>query len=111
MNTQLDPKKIAQLLTQNTRQLDEATVSALAKARRNALAARPLHSPAFALTSGRWTDSLMPHTTMKWLATGFLAALLLAAGTSIWQHSEEQQIIELDVAILTDEMPIDVFVN
>ena len=111
MNTQLDPKKIAQLLTKSTQQLDDATLTALAKARLNALAMQPAHSPAFVLTTGRWTNSLVPHTASQWLATGFLAALLVVAGTSYWQHSEEQQISELDVAILTDEMPLEVFVD
>jgi hypothetical protein len=111
MNTQPDPKKIAHLLTQSTQQLDDATLSALAKARRNALAMQPSCAPAFALTTGRWTYHLIPHTTMQWLATGFLAALLVVAGTNFWQPSEEQQISELDVAILTDEMPLEVFVD
>jgi len=111
MNTQIDPKRIAQLLTQGSQQLDEKTLSSLAKARRNALAKRVAYAPAFELTSGRWSDNLIPHTTIQWLATGFLAALLVVAGTNFWQHSEEQQISELDVAILTDEMPLEVFVD
>jgi hypothetical protein len=111
MNTQLDPTKIAQLLTQSTQQLDDTTVTALVKARRNALAMQPSRAPAYALSTGRWTDHLIPHTTMQWLATGLIAALLVIAGTNFVQHSEEQQISELDVAILTDEMPLDVFVD
>lgn len=111
MSIQLDPEKITQLLTKSTQQLDGVTLSALAKARRNALAMQPSRSPVFALTTGRWTDRLMPHTTMQWLASGLLAALLVVAGTNYWQHSEEQQISELDVAILTDEMPLEVFVD
>jgi hypothetical protein len=35
----------------------------------------------------------------------------VVAGTNFWQPSEEQQISELDVAILTDEMPLEVFVD
>lgn len=110
MNTQIDPRKIAHLLTQSTQQLDKSTLSALANARRNALAKRSARAPVFALATGRWTENLMPHTTKQWLATGLLAALLVV-GTSLWQQSEEQQISELDVAILTDELPIDVFVD
>ncbi|NOU00212.1 MAG: DUF3619 family protein [Gallionella sp.] len=111
MNTQLDPQKITQLLTQSTQQLDEATLAALSKARRNALAMQPSRVPAFAASTGRWTVNLMPHTTMQWLTTGLLIALLTVAGSNLWQHTNEEQISELDVAILADEMPLDVFVD
>lgn len=113
MNTQLDldPQKIAQLLTQSAQQLDESTITALTKARRNALSMQPSRVPVLATTTGRWAANLMPHTSIQWLATGLLIALLSVAGSSFWQHSNEQQISELDVAILTDEMPLDVFVD
>lgn len=111
MNTQIDPHKIAQLLTQSTQRLDETTVSALADARRHALEKQTAHAPAFALTTGHWVDKVLPHTAVQWVATGLLIALLVAVGTNLSHHSEEQQISEIDLAILTDEMPVHVFVN
>jgi Protein of unknown function (DUF3619) len=116
MTNELDPKKIAQLLTLSTRQLDEATLSALVNARQNALKRQSVRAPAFALTpasahtSARWADRLMPHSAQPWIAAGLLAAILVS-GTSYWQHVQEQQIDELDVAILTDDLPIEVFVD
>jgi hypothetical protein len=119
MTNKLDPRKIAQLLTQSTRQLDEATLSALVNARQNALkrqSVRAVRAPVFALTpasahtSARWTDRLIPHSAQPWIAAGLLAAILIA-GTSFWQHVQEQQIDEVDVAILTDDLPIEVFVD
>jgi Protein of unknown function (DUF3619) len=110
MTNELDPRKIAQLLTQSTRQLDKATLSALVNARQNALKRQLVRAPVFALTTGRWTDRLMPHSAQPWIAAGLLAAVLVV-GTSYWQHVEEQQIDELDVAILTDDLPIEVFVD
>ena len=116
MTNELDPRKIAQLLTQSTRQLDEAILSALVNARQNALKRQSVRAPVFALTpasahtSARWTDRLMPHSAQPWIAAGLLAAVLVV-GTSYWQHVEEQQIDELDVAILTDDLPIEVFVD
>jgi len=110
MTTKLDPVKIAQLLTQSSRQLDTTTLSALADARQNALKRHRVRAPAFALSTGRWTYNLIPHLGQQWLATGLLVAILvLAAG--YWQHAQEQQISEIDVAILTDELPIEVFVD
>ena len=110
MITRLDPNKIARLLTISTRQLNEATLSALANARRNALQRKSAHSPVYTLTTGRWTHSLIPHSARQWMATGLLAAMLVV-GTGYWHHAQEQQISDLDVAILTDELPIEAFVD
>jgi len=116
MITKLDPGKIAQLLTQSTRQMDAGALSALIDARQNALKRQSVRSPVFALapasahTSARWTDRLMPHSAQPWIAAGLLAAILVA-GTSFWHHAQEQQISELDVAILTGDLPIEVFVD
>jgi hypothetical protein len=116
----LDPQKVARLLTQSTRQLDEATLTALVNARQNALKKQLVRAPIFALhpaglhASPSWVNRLLPLSaqpkTIMWLAAGLLAAALIA-GTGYWQHLEEQQINELDVAILTDELPIEVFVD
>jgi len=110
MTTKLDPVKIAQLLTQSSRQLDTSTLSALADARQNALKRHRVRAPAVALSTGRWTHNLIPHSGQQWLVTGLLVAILVLA-TGYWQHTQEQQISELDVAILTDELPIEVFVD
>jgi hypothetical protein len=117
MTNELDPGKIAQLLTQGTRQLDAVTISALVSARQNALKRQSVRrapvfslTPASAHTSARWTDRLMPHSAQPWIAAGLLVAVLIA-GTSYWQNVQEQQINDTDVAILTDELPIEVFVD
>ena len=112
MTTELDPKKITQLLTQSTRQLDTTILSALTSARQIALKrqSQSVRAPVFALATGRWTQRLMPHSAQQWIVTGLLAAVLIV-GTNFWQHVQEQQISELDVAILTDELPIEVFID
>ena len=116
MSDELDPGMIAQLLTQSTRQLDAVTISALVNARHNALKRQAVRAPAFTLarasahTSVRWADRLIPHSAQPWIAGGLLIAVLVA-GTGYWQNVQEQQIDETDVAILTDELPIEVFVD
>ncbi|HSM97742.1 MAG TPA: DUF3619 family protein [Gallionella sp.] len=116
MTHELDPRKIAELLTQGTRQLDAATISALVVARQNALKRQSARAPVFAPASvspqdlARWTDKLAPHSAQAWIAALLLVAIL-ATGTSFWQSAQEQQIGELDVAILTDDLPIEVFVD
>jgi Protein of unknown function (DUF3619) len=116
MSDELDPGKIAQLLTQSTRQLDAVTISALVNARHNALERQSVRAPVFTharvsvLTSVHWANRLIPHSAQPWIAGGLLIAVLIA-GTSYWQNIQEQQIDETDVAILTDELPIEVFVD
>jgi len=116
MTDELDPGKIAQLLNQGARQLDAATISALVEARQKALKRHSERAPVFALAPtsaympARWTGRLIPHAAQLWIAAGLLVAVLIA-GTSYWQHVQEQQIDETDLAILTDELPIEVFVD
>jgi hypothetical protein len=116
MTNELNPEKIAQLLSKSTQQLDGATLSALANARQNALIKQSVRAPVFTLTSAsahtslRWADRLIPHSAQPWIAAGLLVAILFA-GTSYWQHVQEQQINETDVAILTGDLPIEVFVK
>jgi hypothetical protein len=110
MNTNLDPGKITRLLTLSARQLDQSTLSALSISRQNALARQSVRSPAFALSTGHGTHRLLPNIAHPWVIAGLLVAALIL-GTGYWQHIQEQQIDETDVAILTDDMPIDVFVD
>ena len=119
MTYELNPVKVAQLLIKSAKNLDDATLSSLASARQNALKRQSRQSarapvleltPASGHSSIRWTDRLLPHSAKPWIAAGLLVAVLIA-GTSYWQHVQEQQIDDTDVAILTSDLPIDVFVN
>jgi len=114
MSTELDPGKIAQLLTQSSRQLDNDTTSALANARHNAIKRQRVSATEHSLSTGRGSHSLIPHTGQQWLATVLLlATFLFVAG--YWQHTQEQyhqeQISAIDVAILIDDLPIEIFVD
>lgn len=105
-----DPKRITALLTQAVAQLDSDTVAALRKARSGALA-RQAHHPVFALSTGHGTHWLVPHSGRQWAATAFLLALLLAGGGSYWHHANELELALTDIAILTDELPMEIFVD
>lgn len=110
MTDELEPEKIARLLTQSTKHLDSDTLSALGNARQKALQKQTMHAPVFTLATSRLANMLLPFTSHQWVSAGFLAALFII-GTSYWLHTQEQQIAELDVAILTDDLPIEVFVD
>jgi hypothetical protein len=110
MTTKLDPGKIAYLLTQSSQQIEPDTLSRLANARDHALSRQRAHATAAVLSGGNWTQHLIPHSTSQWLATAALV-LFLVFGAGYMQHAQDQQISEIDVAILTDDLPIDVFVD
>lgn len=117
MNTELDPGKITQLLNQGIRQMDGQVLSALSRARQLALERQAAHAPVFTLAPGgmhthtnRWTHWAGLHSAQH-LAIVILLAAIVISGVGYWHHAEEQQIGELDVAILTDELPVEVFVD
>ena len=110
MTDKLNPKRIAQLLTQSTRQLDSDTLSALSKARQKALERQSVRVPVFTLATGRLTHIHLPFSAYQWMSAGLLAVVLII-GMNYWHHTQEQQIADLDLAILTDELPIEVFVD
>ncbi|MGA7750902.1 MAG: DUF3619 family protein [Gallionella sp.] len=110
MITNLDPGEITRLLTVSARQLDQSTLSALSSARQNALKRQAVRSPVFALNAGHGILRLIPNTPRIWAVAGLLVVMLIF-GTGFWHHIQEQQIDETDVAILTDDLPIEVFVN
>ena len=110
MTDNLNPKRIAQLLTQGTWRMDTGVLTALSNAREKALQRQSVRAPVFMLATSRFAHVLLPFSTHQWISAGLLAVLIFV-GTSYFNHAHEQQIAELDVAILTDELPIEVFVD
>lgn len=110
MTHNLNPKRVTQLLTQGTWQMDESVLTALSDAREKALKKQSVRVPVFTLATGRWTHLLSPIANHQWVSAGLLAVMLVI-GMSYWHYVQEQQIADLDVAILTDDLPIEVFVN
>lgn len=106
------PERIARLLTRAVQQLDGNTVSALHRARNRALERQAVSQPVFALSTGRNLHWPVPHTARQWMAAAILLTVL--AGTiSYWHHAREQEANHhlLDIAILTDDLPMEVFID
>ena len=111
MTTKLDPGKIAKILNLSTQDLDAETLSSLQQARAQALQRQTTRVHMLQIAGHRWTSHLLPHTIQQWILAAFLV-LGIAGGTSIWlQHNHHQQMIDLDVEILTDELPIEIFLD
>jgi hypothetical protein len=105
------PERIAQLLTRAAQQLDDNTVAALRQARNVALQRQSLSKPVFALSTGHNIRWLLPHSTHQWMAAIILFVAILFGGVSYWQHAHENDLSHLDTAILTDDLPLEVFVD
>lgn len=107
----LTMESIAKLLTHAAQQLDADTVDALRRARNIALERQSQKKPVFALSAGHGAHWLIPHSTHQWVAAIILFAAILFGGINYWQHTQEHDMAHLDTAILTDDMPLEVFVD
>lgn len=104
----INHKRIAALLTHSTGQLDSRIVASLSQVRTVALQKQRRHEPAFSLSAiGHRAHNLMPHSTQQWVAATILLAALLVGVADYWQNTQ----VPLDVDILTDDLPIEVFLD
>lgn len=107
----MTPEAIAGLLTRAAEQLDDDTVAALRRARSLALERQALSQPAFALSTGHSTHWPIPHTIHQWMVMAILLIAALAGGISYWHHAHEREMTHLDIAILTDDLPMEIFID
>lgn len=105
------PEAIAKLLTIAAQQLDDRTVTALRQARNVALERQSLSRPVFSLSTGHGMHWLMPHSVNQWAAMVILLVATVVGGLNYWQHTQEHELVHLDIAILTDDLPLEVFVD
>ena len=105
------PERIAQLLTRAAQQLDENTVATLCRARGTALERQSQNKPVFELSTGRGIHWLAPHSSSHRITVIIILMAIFFGGLSYWQHAHENDIARLDAAILTDDLPLEVFVD
>lgn len=115
MNQKFHPEQIKQLLNRSLARLDQPMLAQLCDAREKALARYDAHSaaPAFAWAS-LWTDhrhAADSHRKSHYLAAAALLAALLFSGAAYWHHTADHDVSDVDIAILTDELPIEVYVD
>lgn len=114
MNEHMKPDAIRQLLNRSAAQLDQDTLARLREARQRALqrAAERANSPLRGWIGAhlRGNAPIRRHS----IATRFAAALLLigliGGAGYYWQQMYDNS-DESDIAILTDDMPINYYVN
>lgn len=115
MKLDLNYHSIKQLLDRSTTQIKPATLHKLQAVRTHALEHHQQHNSAPVLawlgTHSTHSDSNHLPRRLNWaLAVLFIACLF--SGAAYWQHSSsEHEISEVDIAILTDDLPLDVYVD
>jgi hypothetical protein len=114
MNENLDFKAIRQLLNRSLMQLDQSTLDKLQEARRHALQHASSYAPSMVLT---WVDTHVlrhipakRHAAAAWFAVALLVIGLLGGISYYWQQANDNS-DEVDIAILTDDLPINYYIN
>lgn len=116
MNSKHNPDSIKSLLDITTTQLSAHTLDKLRTARTHALAHQRNHgtAPILALLSGRHDHShhsAHVNKSLNWAVAALFVACLIS-GASLWHdYTSEHEISEVDVAILTDDLPIHVYLD
>lgn len=111
MTTKLEgPHKIIQILNQSTQSLDTATLASLQQARAKALQKQASKAYVLRIAGHRWSELLIPHTFQQWMIATLLVLAVIVGAGMWWQHGQVHH-IEVDEQILTDELPIEIFID
>lgn len=102
MSEYLNIEETRQLLNRSLGQLDPSTLASLRKAREEALARHAAEENA------RWNFRTR-RLAATWLATLLVMISVFGGITYYWQQTHDNG--ETDLAILTDDMPAEVYVN
>jgi hypothetical protein len=115
MENDINTNLIKELLNSSTTQIAPATLEKLRMARTNALGHQRSSSSVPVLSwvghHGGRHESYHMSKSMTWAVAALFVACLLS-GAAFWQnYTSEHEINELDIAILTGELPLHVFVD
>jgi hypothetical protein len=111
MNIKLSNKEIGNLLNTAARQLDRSTLNELHTARQQALKNQRVASPIWVSQNGLLHGQLqLSPRALNWIIVGVVASLLVV-NLTYWERTYERDHSDIDIAILTDDLPVDVFVD
>lgn len=115
MRTEINTQLIKDLLNRSTLKIAPATLEKLRQARTYALDHQRVRSTAPVIAwMGGHTGKYDAHhgsKSMHWAVAALFVACLISGATFWHNYATEHEISELDIAILTDDMPLHVFVD
>jgi len=115
MGIKLKIEDIQHLLNRSTSDLSPDTLDKLQRARRTALQHQQTtqQTAVHAWLSQHGVIGHHPssqHRALNW-GVAALFAVVLVSGVSYWQHTSERDHSAIDIAILTDELPVHMYVD
>jgi len=115
MGEDWDPESVRQLLNSSLEQFDPPTLDQLRAARMHALSrhsVRNIVSPMFAWRGRHvlWNEPIHRHISHHWIG-GILLAACLFTGMTYWQHATDSDTDDVDIAILTDDLPLQYYLE
>ena len=106
----IQPQEIKQLLNSSLSRIEQPALDRLHDIRKQALARYASHATAPALATAGDLVFYAQRKSYHWVMTALLAACL---GSAIiyWQHGTERNMGDEDIAILTDDIPVHMYVE
>ncbi len=111
MKIKLSNKEIGGLLNRAAQQLDRSTLDELRTARQHALKNQRVESAIWVSRNGLLHGQLqLSQRALNWIIVGVVASLLVI-NLTYWERTYEHDHSDIDIAILTDDLPVDMFVD
>ena len=111
MKMKLTIKEIGRLLDRSADQLDKTTLNDLHSARQNALQRQRVSISTWTNRDGMLHGHLqLSQRALNWITTAVVATLLVI-NLTYWDRTFEHDHSDIDIAILTDDLPVDMFVD
>jgi hypothetical protein len=111
MNSKLTNKEIGRLLDRSVSQLSHKTLNDLQSARQQALRNQRVAAPVWVSQNGMLHGQMqLSQRALNWIIAAVVASLLVI-NLTYWDRAYEHDHSDLDIAILTDDLPVDMYVD
>jgi hypothetical protein len=111
MNNKLTTREIGRLLDQSANELNRATLNELYTARQQAVQRQRSSVTTWMNRDGTLHGHLqLSQRAINWIIA-LAVATLLAINLTYLDHSSDHDHSDIDIAILTDDLPVDMFVD
>jgi len=111
MNIKLTTKEIGRLLDRSANHLDRSTLNSLHEARRYALQNQRVTAVSWVSQNGMLHGHLqLSQRAFNWLIA-VVVATLLVVNLTYWERVYDHDHSDIDIQILTDDLPVDMYVD